>query len=40
MVTLILAAVFVFVFTTVLTIAGVGAAFILIPVFLAWGFRC
>ena len=37
MVTLILAAVLVFVFTTVLTIAGVGAAFILIPVFLALG---
>ena len=37
MVTLILATVFVFVFTTVLTIAGVGAAFILIPVFLALG---
>ncbi len=37
MATLILAAVLVFVFTTVLTIAGVGAAFILIPVFLALG---
>jgi len=37
MVTLILATVFVFVFTTILTIAGVGAAFILIPVFLTLG---
>ena len=37
MVTLILATVLVFLFTTVLTIAGVGAAFILIPVFLALG---
>lgn len=37
MATLILAAVLVFIFTTVLTIAGVGAAFILIPVFLALG---
>jgi uncharacterized membrane protein YfcA len=37
MVTLILATVLVFSFTTVLTIAGVGAAFILIPVFLALG---
>jgi uncharacterized membrane protein YfcA len=37
MVTLILAAVVVFLFTTVLTIAGVGAAFILIPIFLALG---
>jgi uncharacterized membrane protein YfcA len=37
MVTLILAAVVVFLFTTALTIAGVGAAFILIPIFLALG---
>jgi len=37
MVTLILATASVFVFTTILTIAGVGAAFILIPVFLALG---
>ena len=37
MVTLILATTLVFVFTTILTIAGVGAAFILIPVFLALG---
>jgi uncharacterized protein len=37
MVTHILAAVLVFSFTTVLTIAGVGAAFILIPVFLSLG---
>jgi len=37
MVTLVLAAVVVFLFTTFLTIAGVGAAFILIPIFLALG---
>jgi uncharacterized membrane protein YfcA len=37
MLTLILATMLVFAFTTVLTIAGVGAAFILIPVFLALG---
>jgi len=37
MATLVLATVFVFAFTTVLTIAGVGAAFILIPVFLTLG---
>ncbi len=35
--TLTIAAVLVFLFTAVLTIAGVGAAFILIPVFLALG---
>jgi uncharacterized membrane protein YfcA len=35
MVTYLIAAVVTFVFTTVLTIAGVGAAFILIPIFLA-----
>jgi len=37
MITLTIAAVLVFLFTTILTIAGVGAAFILIPVFLALG---
>ncbi len=37
MLTFIIAGVVTFVFTTVLTIAGVGAAFILIPVFLALG---
>lgn len=37
MLTYILAAIVTFVFTTVLTVAGVGAAFILIPVFLALG---
>ncbi len=37
MATLILATVLVCIFTTILTIAGVGAAFILIPVFLALG---
>lgn len=37
MLTFIIAAVVTFLFTTVLTIAGVGAAFILIPVFLALG---
>ncbi|MBI4767955.1 MAG: sulfite exporter TauE/SafE family protein, partial [Deltaproteobacteria bacterium] len=33
MMTIIIAAILVFVFTTVLTIAGVGAAFIIIPTF-------
>ncbi|MEM4721078.1 MAG: sulfite exporter TauE/SafE family protein [Candidatus Methanomethylicaceae archaeon] len=37
MATLIIASALVFLFTTILTIAGVGAAFILIPVFLALG---
>jgi len=37
MVTYIIAGIVTFVFTTILTIAGVGAAFILIPVFLALG---
>lgn len=37
MLTYIIAGIVTFVFTTVLTIAGVGAAFILIPVFLALG---
>ncbi|MGB9907685.1 MAG: sulfite exporter TauE/SafE family protein [Candidatus Saccharicenans sp.] len=37
MLTYIIAAVVTFLFTTVLTIAGVGAAFILIPIFLAIG---
>ncbi len=37
MVTYIIASIITFAFTTVLTIAGVGAAFILIPVFLALG---
>jgi len=37
MLTFIIAGIVTFVFTTVLTIAGVGAAFILIPIFLALG---
>jgi len=37
MITYIVAAIITFLFTTILTIAGVGAAFILIPVFLALG---
>jgi uncharacterized protein len=37
MITYIIAAIVTFLFTTILTIAGVGAAFILIPVFLAMG---
>jgi len=37
MITYIIAAIVTFLFTTILTIAGVGAAFILIPVFLALG---
>jgi uncharacterized membrane protein YfcA len=37
MITYIVAAIITFLFTTILTIAGVGAAFILIPVFLAQG---
>jgi len=38
MFTFIIAGIVTFVFTTILTIAGVGAAFILIPIFLALGF--
>lgn len=37
MTTSLIASIFVFLFTTILTIAGVGAAFILIPIFLALG---
>jgi len=37
MTTYVIAAVVTFLFTTILTIAGVGAAFILIPIFLALG---
>lgn len=35
---MIVAGLLVFLFTTVLTMAGLGVAFIIIPVFTGWGF--